>query len=261
MISLRINSLEVATCLAIFLRLGLAVFLVPPFSNTRVPPKLKACVVVTLAALLYPVLKSVVSPLSLQPADILCTVLGELIFSMLLAISVGLILAAFDFAGELISYQTGLAFAQVVDPQGGVQTSIFSNLVHISAMVLFLGINGHHVILRTIVDSFHSIPIGGFVLQAQNVSRLIVFAGQLFVISVKIAAPLLAVLLLTQVGLGVIAKFVPNINILITSFPITISIGLFFTGLSFPIWGGAMKQYFHGLFQFLHTLLQVAQTY
>jgi flagellar biosynthetic protein FliR len=76
----------------------------------------------------------------------------------------------------------------------------------------------------------------------------------MFLIAVKIAAPVMAVLLITQAGLGIIAKFSPQINVLIVSFPLTIVLGLFFTLLSLPSWGHAVGLYLKTLFRFFQAL-------
>jgi flagellar biosynthetic protein FliR len=253
--TVRIDPLDVARFLAILLRLSLVVFLVPPFSNTRVSASIKACLVLMLTTMLFPLLRKDVAPLTFDAGSLLCTVAGEAVFGLLMALSVTLVLAAFEFAGELISYQAGLSMAQVVDPQGGFQMTIVSNLIELIALLLFLSINGHHVILKLIVESFRTIPVGEFSLNVATIDRLILASGQLFIIGIKVAAPVLVVLFLIQVALGVISKFVPSINILMTSFPITIAVGLFFIVLAMPFWVEAMTHFFKQLFGFLQGIV------
>jgi flagellar biosynthesis protein FliR len=254
MLTLQINTAGVAVYLAILLRLSVVVFMLPPLSNSRIPFRIKACVVVALATMLYPLLNDSVAPLTFQPGALLWTVIGEILFGMVLAFSLLVILAGFDFAGQIVSYLTGLAFAQVVDPQGGNQTTIFSNLLQMLAMLLLFSLNGHHVMLKTIIESFRTIPIGEFVLQTATLGRLIMLTGHLFVIAIKIASPVMVVLILTQVSIGVVSKFVPRINILVTSFPLTILVGLLFVAFSLPLWGSAMKHLLVQVFALMQTI-------
>jgi flagellar biosynthetic protein FliR len=255
MIQLRISTFELSVFLSIMLRMSLAVFMIPLINNARFPHSLKALFIIMLSALLFPVLRHEVAPLSFDPVKLALTVIEEVIFSMVISFSVLLILAAFDMAGELMSYMTGLGFVQVVDPQSGAQTNVVSNILQLFAVLLLFGLNAHHVLLKLIVDSFHTVPVGQFAFQTATVGKIVVVFIHLFTLSVKLAAPVVVVLLLTQVGMGMIARFVPNINILVTSFPITILLGLIFIGLSMPLWAGALNRAFLETATFLQNLI------
>ena len=255
MLNLQIHSLDVARYLAILLRLSLVIFLIPPFNNARFPPSAKALFVMVLTTMLFPLLRDNVLPLSFQPAALICMVASEILLALLMSLSFLIIMGAFEFAGELISYQAGISMAQVVDPQGGFQISVVSNLIELIALLLFFSLNAHHVLLKIIVESFRILPVGQFIPNAATIDRFVLASGELFVIAIKLAAPVLIVLFLIQVGLGVISKFVPNINILVTSFPITIIFGLLFTSIALPFWGEAMAHFFHQVLGFLQNLV------
>jgi flagellar biosynthesis protein FliR len=257
MLNLQIHTPDVARYLAILLRFSLVIFLIPPFNNATLPARFKACFVLVLSSMLFPLLRDAVAPLSFQPGPLICMVASEILFALLMSLSVYIILGAFEFAGELISYQAGLSMAQVVDPQGGSQITVISNLIELIALLLLFALNGHHVILKIIVQSFHTLPVGQFIPNAATIDRFVLATGQLFVIAIKLSAPVLMVLFLIQVSLGVISKFVPNINILVTSFPITIIFGLLFTGLALPYFGEAMTDYLRQMLEFLQNLVQL----
>jgi flagellar biosynthesis protein FliR len=256
-LTVKINHLDIARYLAILLRLSLVVFLVPPFSNPRIPAKIKACIALVFTTMLFPLLEKEIVPLSFQPGPLICMVASEAIFGLIMALAVTLILAAFELAGELISYQAGLSMAQVVDPQGGFQMTIVSNLIELMALLLFFALNGHHVLLKLIVESFRTIPVGQFIQDMATIDRFILLSGQLFIIGIKLAAPVVMVLFLIEIGLGVISKFIPNLNVLLTSFPIAISVSLLFIGLSLPFWCEAMTHSFNQLFRFLQSIVQL----
>ncbi len=253
-LSFHLNTGEIATFLAILLRLSVVVFMFPPLSNTRVPYSIKGAVVAALAALLYPVLQGRVPPLDFQLGTLAWTAITEVLLGMAIAFALVVILGAFDLAGQTISYLTGLSFAQVVDPQGTTETTIFSNLLQMVSVLLFFQFNLHHLLLKTVVESFTTVPVGAFALQSSTIGRLVLICGQLFVIAIKLAAPVLVALLLTQVGLGVIAKFAPRINVLVTSFPLTIGLGLAFAALSMPLWGSLLKRLFIQAFGLIQTI-------
>ncbi len=99
--------------------------------------------------------------------------------------------------------------------------------------------------------------MGQFIPNAATIDRFVLATGQLFVIAIKLSAPVLMVLFLIQVSLGVISKFVPNINVLVTSFPITIIFGLLFTGLALPYLGEAITDHLRQVLEFLQNLVQL----
>jgi len=259
-LNLHLQPAQISTFLAVLLRLSVVVFMFPPFSNTRVPFRIKTSVVLAMAAMLYPLLLNRLQPLDMRPGTLLWCAVTEVLLGMVLAFAIVVILAAFDLAGQMISYVTGLSFAQVVDPQSGGQTSIFNDLLQMMAVLLLFQLNLHHLLLKAIVESFITLPVGAFTLQSATIGRLILVSGQLFVLAVKLSAPVMVVLLLTQAGFGVIAKFAPRINVLVTSFPLTIGLGLFFVMLSVPIWGGVTKRLFMQSFGLIQTLVGMTPT-
>ena len=256
MLPLHIDLTQVSILLAIALRLSVIVFMLPMFSGTSVPSAVKACTVIALTGVFYFPLKDHVSPLPQSPELLAAVVGSEIIFSMVFSMSVLLIFTTFEMAGELISFEMGFGFAHVADPQSGGQASLFSFLLHLFATMLFFTINGHHILFRCIFESFQTVPIGSFLLNESVFNRMIALSTQIFIIAVKMSAPVMVVLLLTQFGMGLMAKFSPQINILTTSFPLTIAIGLIFMSFSIAAWGGAMEIHFKNMFHFLNNLVK-----
>jgi flagellar biosynthetic protein FliR len=242
--------------LSIFLRLAVVLFMLPFFNTKQFPARVKAPVVLCLAAMLYPILRTTVAPLPFEPGGLVVVIFGEIIFGMVLAFSILVVLAAVQFAGDLISFQMGFSFAQSVDPATGGQEPVISRWIQMITMMLFLSLNGHHVLLRALVDSFRNIPIGGFVLDAVHFNKLMALVGQLFVIGIQIAAPVMVLLLMIHLILALVGKFAPQINLMATSFPITITLGMLSFILALPIIKEAIGHRLIALFHVLHTLIE-----
>jgi len=257
MIHVHVNVLEVALFLALVLRIGLVLFLLPFFSGQQVPAMIKAGACFSISLLLYPSLKDVVQPVPLDMTGLVLVVVAELIIGMLLALSCVLILAAFQHAGEVISFQMGLGFAQVADPHTGNQVTMLSRWFNLLGLLLFFSLNGHHYLLRAIVGSFHTIPLGAGVLTPLNYERMIALSAEVFVIAVKLAAPVMVVILMLQFGLGLMGKFAPQMNILMTSFPLSIMLGLLFLGFSVMVVGDAMTQILGHMVRFIFALARL----
>lgn len=250
-----ISLVEIRIFLSILLRISVIALMLPIFSSRAVPATIKALMTLALTILVYFTIHQDVLPLPLNAGALLRVGIGEIIFGAILALAILLVFAAFEFAGELISFQMGFGFAQVANPQTGNQGAIISGWLQLVAMLLFFALNGDQILLQALIESFKTVPIGGFTLSTDTFDKLVFMSGQLFVIGIKMAAPVMIVLFVTQVGMGLVARFAPEINILIASFPVTILLGFLVMGLSLSFWGDAMQHYFEMFLQFVQFLV------
>ena len=234
--SFDVNITELAILLSIVLRLSIILFMLPIFSSAGVPSALKALTVIALSVMLFPVIRKSIQPVPFELASFTSVIFGELIYGILFSLSMLLVISAFQLAGELIGFEMGFGFSQTADPMTGARFTVLAVWTQLIATLVFLSINGHHMILKILVESFKTVPIGSFALDSALFSKMLLISGMLFILAVKLAAPVLAVLILTQIGLGLMSKFAPQINILATSFPLTITLGMFFLGLTMVFW-------------------------
>ncbi len=178
----------------------------------------------------------------------------------ILSLSVKIVFAAIQTGGELIAFQMGFSMASVVDPQSDMSSPVISQFIYFLSILIFLSIDGHHWFFRAVHQSFLVLAPGEIHLRAGLYSHMMNLMGNLFVIAVKLSAPILAVLTFTQIALGILAKAVPQINILLASFSLTIGIGLLFLGLSvellLPYFGGPFQAAGKGLVSTLLPLMQ-----
>ncbi len=251
MLSFNVNIAELAILLSILLRLSIILFMLPIFDTAGVPSTVKALTVLAFSLMLVPVVRQYIEPLPLEPAALSSVVIGELIYGIVFSLSMLLIISAFELAGELIGFEMGFGFAQTADPLTGARFTVLAVWTQLLATMIFLSVNGHHVILRTLVESFKLVPVGSFTLDPALFTKMLLLSGTLFVLAMKLAAPVIAVLLLAQIGFGLMSKFAPQVNILATSFPITIALGLFFFGITLVFMGEVGIESFNRLFVFL----------
>lgn len=238
MISLSIDPVQIRIFLSVLLRFSLVLFLLPVFRTRQVPTSVKAWSVWALAVMTMPVTAPFVAPLPLEPLALLSVIFSELIYATLFALSMNIIYGAFHMAGQLISFQMGLGVAEVIDPQTGTQDILLSQWLQILATLFFFAIEGHLVVVRTFMESFRAVPMGSFLPTHNILHSILLLSGRLFVIALKIAAPIMAAQLVLQAGFAVVTKFSPQIHILIVSFPITIGVGILFALLSLSEWAG-----------------------
>lgn len=232
----------------IAVRIGSLLFLMPIFSSRALPMQIKAATTLVMALLFTPVVPFSPDDFPTNPWQFGLLVVTELFVGMSLALIIRLILAGIQMAGQMVGFQMGFSVANVVDPQSGAQSVIIAQVAYLITLMIFLAVDGHHLFLRTIYESFFLLPPGHLSL-GDPLYELVMDTGQdMFVLSIKLMAPVMAILFLSQVALGILAKLVPQINMLIVSFSLNIGLGLFFLGLTLQVfWPVLAKSLDRGL--------------
>ncbi len=218
--------------LLIFIRVGVVLFILPFFNSRAIPMLSKVGLTLMIAMLIYPITakQSIAFPTTvLGIAHLLA---GELIVGMILGLVVQVFFEGVRIMGQLVGFQTGFAITNIFDPQSGNQISILSNMSYLMAMVLFLVLNGHHILLNALRESFDIIQVGDLNLNRHMLPELVMHMGEMFIIGIKIGAPAIAALIFAKVIFGLITKLIPQMNIMIVAFPLQIVIGLLFFGIS-----------------------------
>jgi len=129
-----------------------------------------------------------------------------------------LFLAA-DLAGSMAGYQVGLAISSAFDPSTGDDVGAFGRFWLLIATLIFLALNGHHLVIRAFNDSYQVIPPGEMQVVGGTAELIMKQTAYVFVLAFKIAAPVLVTLILADVALGTVAKVMPSMNIFIVGFP------------------------------------------
>jgi len=163
------------------------------------------------------------------------TVLKEFITGLMIGFVSYIFFSVIYFAGQLIDVQTGFAMVNVLDPANNIQLPITSNFYYIISMIVFLGIRGHHMLIKAIFDSYKFVPLGGAVFDDKIVEDFIRIFGEVLATGVKIAAPVTAAVILTDVALGILSKTIPQMNIFIVGMPLKIIMGIVVIMLSLPL--------------------------
>lgn len=140
--------------------------------------------------------------------------------------AVRLVFTAVELAGELIGLQMGLNFAAFFDPASNAQVSAVARFFRNIAMLLFVVINGHLMVLMAVAQSFESFPVDGNFLHAVGQMRLHELGASLFASALWIALPMIALLLFVNLTLGVISRVAPQMNIYAVGFPVTLTVGM-----------------------------------
>lgn len=230
-----IDPIRFRTFMLVLARVSVFLFLFPFFKSSAFPTQLKVALSLILTLLFYMVVP--VDPARF-PRDVptFGLMLGaELLLGFTLALCLRTFFAGVQMAGQIIGFEIGFAMINVMDPQSGENVSIMDQIGYWVCLVIFLLLNGHHIIITSMIDSFELVPVGGFVMHPALRPRVMDVAAGLFVNAIKISAPVVASLTFVNAGFGLIAKFSPQTNVMIVAFPVKILVGLIFFGMTLPI--------------------------
>ncbi|GFO67291.1 flagellar biosynthetic protein FliR [Geomonas limicola] len=208
---------------------------IPLFGARIVPNRIKAPLIFAMALLLFPIVKPHLATL---PSDIISLAL-LVILESLIGLTLGLlsqfVFAAVEFCGQQVGAQIGLSMATLFDPttQNNVPTmAMFQGAL---ATLIFLSLGVHHFFIRGIVESYQVIPVGAWHTSPELLKFLVDASTGVFVIALKLAAPVAVALLATSVALGIVARSFPAMNVFMVSMPLNIGIGFVILGISLPV--------------------------
>jgi flagellar biosynthetic protein FliR len=195
---------------------------IPVISSAQTPGRVKTALVVAISLTLFPLMADAVPRVSFAPIPFMLLMVSEVLLGVLLGLVARLIFTAVEFGATVIGFQMGFAAANVFDPQSERQVALISQFQNIFAILIFLAINGHYLFLQTAVMSYELLPPGQLDLSGEAVPYLMQLASHMFAIGVQFSAPVLAVLLLSGLILGILARVFPQLNVFLISFPINI---------------------------------------
>lgn len=207
----------------------------PVFGGQRLPVRIKAVTVFMITLVCFPTLSVSIPQIPTEPFSLALLALSELMIGLTLAFITQIIFAAVEFSGQIIGMQMGLTISSVIDPSLGTQSQIMSVVQTLFATLLFLSLSIHHHFIRAIIDSFRIIPLGGWHLSGELVNFLVSRTADIFIIGIRLAAPVMVALLLTTVALGIMARAFPQMNIFMVSMPLNIGLGLIIMGSTLTI--------------------------
>jgi flagellar biosynthetic protein FliR len=215
----------------------------PVFSWEAIPQRIK----ITVAIFTSVFISSLIScPYTSENTSILEVVLlvgYEIIYGLALGYIAAIVFSAIKLGARIIERQMGLAMANILDPLSGESGQPIGMIMEIIFILLFLSVNGHHLFLMTISNSYQNFPIGTVPAIGQLTEGIIVAGSTMLLIGLKISAPILASFLLIMVVLAVLARIAPETNILFLSLPLKVGLGLLMVGLFLPFINNFTKEF------------------
>lgn len=159
--------------------------------------------------------------------------------------------------------QVGFAMANIVDPHTGTSAPLLGNFKYMLMIVLFLMMNGHHFLLRGLMDSYQWMPLSNELFSRIMSGSITEFltrtVGNIFLLAIQVAAPLIVAMFLTDVGLGFLTKTAPQFNVFVIGIPLKLIIGLILLMLLMPSLAGIFERLFSIMFDAMGQLLSIVQ--
>ncbi len=213
-------------------RPGALIAAAPAFGGAFAPPPVRIGLAIVVAVLLLP---AVPPETYASTSSLFLVVAREMAIGLVMALALRAVLAGAELGGHLTGSQLMLSYGSVVDPQGGVRSNLVANLYGNLALVTFLLMNGHHALLRALAASYTAIPIGEGSIGASLAGTVIQLLGIVFVLGARLAAPIVVVMLLVEVGTAIMARVAPSLNLLAVAPPIRVAVGLMAMAAMVPL--------------------------
>ena len=233
-------------------RISALLLVAPVLSLDAVTLRIRIALALVLTVFVYPLFDWPVIDPTTAPG--LLELVNQITIGILMGLILQVVLAAVATGGQAIAGSMGLSMAQMIDPNLGNVPVVASFLV-ILASLIFLGLGGHVLLLELLIQSFEMLPIGQGLLSLNAVGALLGWSSMIFLGAVLLALPMLVILLAVNLGLGVVVRAAPTLNIFAVGFPAMILVGMLMLYVLMGAIGVRMQWLWSAAFAQVRTVL------
>lgn len=224
---------QIASFVWPLMRISAMFVAVPLFSLRVVPARVRLILSVAMTFVVMPLLPSFPTVAMFSHEGIMVAI-AQVMIGLSIGFIVQLVFSAVAFAGQGSALSMGLGFASMVDPQNGQQVPVVAQLYVITGTLIFLGLDGHLLLIKMLLDSFTSLPIGIDGITKTDIWTIIAWSSRMFAGGLLLAMPVIASLFLVNIGFGVATRAAPQLNIFSVGFPVTLMLGMLLIWLTLP---------------------------
>lgn len=219
----------------IFLRMIAFVVSSAVFGSPTINASAKVLFSIVLSVMLFPVVKIGNVDYLIISEQIIGLAIRELVIGLSLGFLTRLFFFVVTMTGDLVSVSVGLSASQLFNPMMGTNGNTLDQFYSTIGTLVFLAINGHHMLLNGIAQSYELIPVSSMALNIGPFAEMAVFGQSVMIMAIKMCAPVLITVLLVNLAMGILGRAVPQINVLVTSMPVTIMLGMMVVFLCLPL--------------------------
>jgi flagellar biosynthetic protein FliR len=220
--------------LLLFVRVTTLLLVAPLFGNRVIPVKVRILVGLALAFALLPLVPPPPISAAADTLGLTLLVAREVLLGLLLGLVASVGFFGVLFAGQIVGIQMGFGIVNVIDPQSETQVAVTAEFQNLLFLLVFLTLDGHHLVIDALAKSLARVPLGSFALAADTLDAAVRESGAVFSTSLRVGAPIVAFLFITSVALGIIARTAPQLNVFNLGFPVQIVGGLVVLLLALP---------------------------
>ncbi len=228
---------------------------VPVFSSSLMPARVKVVFILALALVVMPMVPDNLSFVDFKGVYLLYLI-QEMLLGLLMGFVFDLVFQVFVLGGQIVAMQAGLGFATMVDPASKASVPIVGQFYLIMVTLMFLSLNGHLVLIESLVESFKLMPVGTVHLDNDTVWRVVTFSGWMFKEAVLVALPAILSLLLVSMSFGIMSRVAPQLNLFSIGFPMTLLMGFVIIYFGLPGVASQIEESFVKGMQVIKGLVQ-----
>ncbi|MFQ5535543.1 MAG: flagellar biosynthetic protein FliR [Sphingomonadales bacterium] len=213
---------EIFGFLLVFARLGTMIMVMPALGESAIPGRVRLSIALAVSLAIYSVVRGAVPEVPGAPLGIFLAVITEILVGLFIGASARLIMSGLHVAGTVIAFQSGLAAAQSFDPTQGSQSAIIGTFMVLLGVVSVFTFDLHHMLLWAMRDSYNLFPVGS-VPPAGDFSEMAASTvSNAFMLGIQIASPFLVYGLVFNMGLGLLARLMPQLQVFFVAMPLNI---------------------------------------
>lgn len=246
--------IQVATFLLVLVRVGGIFTSAPIFGNVNVAPMVRVSIALALSFVFLPMAHYNITHLDFMTYTF--AIIKETLIGVVMGFLASLMFSAIQMAAAFIDLQIGFGFASVVDPMVKERNAVIGQFYNLAATLLFLAMNGHHLMIRGLAESFAVLPLGEIAFSPDAAGGIMQMFVVIFIAALKIGAPVVGAIFLTDVALGILARTVPQLNVLVLGYPVKMAVGFLAVIVVLPMTFVVMGGLFTGLHHDIIILLR-----
>jgi len=215
------------------IRIGAFLASSPIINSRQTPVMFRLSLLLVLTWLVMPLVPPPL-PVDVFSSEAFLMVLQQILIGVAMGFVLQMVFGALTFGGQVMAYSMGLGFASMMDPQNGVQVPVISQFYLILATLTFLVLDVHLILIELLIESFHTFPVAVDGISRNGLKEIIGWGSRMFSGGLLMALPVMAALLLVNLGMGIIGRAAPQLNIFAVGFPISMLIGFVLIWITLP---------------------------
>lgn len=232
------------------------IFVVAPFfGSVNILPRIKAGLSIFISLTIFSVVSKHITMVPNDLPTYTLLVISEVVIGLIIGFMATLVISIFQISGELYSVPMGFGIVNTIDPLSQIEQPILGQIIGLFALLVFLGVGGHHMMLIAIYKSYETVPVLSLAGTNIVVKTIITTFAGMFLTALKISMPVMGVLFLVTLSLGLLAKAAPMMNIMVLGFAITIVTGIITLIFLFPLLAKVGVSLYERLFDDIDNLL------